>query len=413
MDTVFLYRLIDAVRDSLDRAGRHGYALHRADRHDVWFDLDWLQDYLHESGHESVPLMWEGRALPAHETWRIVRGSREREASRLDRTGEILLRDDALIAAVTACRDDGRKETVAVVGERAPGALQRFLDGYSDYARRKSREWPWICVVGGDPLPRPRGLDWNSLVLPSAFAEDLRSQISGFFSLADAYRRMKIPHRRGLLFTGPPGNGKTTALRLIASDRPEPFITCQVTDLTDRTEVDDAFDLAALDAPSILCFEDVDTLFKDDLGLSHFLNRLDGFQQLEGVLVLATTNHPDKLDEALTERPSRFDRIFHFGNPGPDERRRYLSESFGPALVERLVVETDGFSMAQVKEVRIAACLESIARGSTEPTPEAAFRAIERMRGMKSVARQDWDAGRTIAGFQYSRSCDARRPNSS
>ena len=51
-------------------------------------------------------------------------------------------------------------------------------------------------------------------------------------------------------------------------------------------------------APSILCLEDVDSLLTRDGSLSHFLNRLDGLAPLEGVLILATTNHPEDLDEA-------------------------------------------------------------------------------------------------------------------
>jgi hypothetical protein len=404
MDWLLFYRLIDAVRDSLDRAGRHGYTLSRADRHDVWLDLSWLQDFLDDAGYESIPLMWEGRSLPAHDTITVHSRASERELWRSDRTGDILLCEDALLAAVTVVGGDGIPETHLVVGERSPDALQRLLRKYGAYAHDRARDAAWITVIGGDPLPRPHGLDWNSLILEPRFREDLRNQVSSFFELRPDYERMRIPHRRGLLFTGPPGNGKTSALRLIASDRREPFFTYTLTKFSDRTELDEAFDRAALEAPSILCFEDVDSLFCDSLGLSHFLNRIDGIHPLEGVLILATTNHPDKLDAALTERPSRFDRIFHFGNPGPAERRRYLSGAFGAAFDERLVTATDGFSMAQVKEVRVSACLGAIHAGLREPTLAAALESIERMRGQRSVLQQEWEPGRTIAGFQWSRS---------
>jgi hypothetical protein len=412
MDTVFFYRLIDAVRDSLDRAGRHGYTLHRAERHEVWLDLGWLQDHLEAAGHESVPLMWEGRALAAHEGLKVHARAPQRELWRTDRTGAILLSDDALIAAVTVLPDDGMKDTFVIVGERAPGALQRLIDRYGAYARERARTWPWITVIGGDPLPRPRGLEWESLILPPGFRDDLRRQVGSFFELREDYARLKIPHRRGLLFTGPPGNGKTSALRLIASERVEPFFTYTMTNWTDRSELDEAFDKAALEAPSILCFEDVDSLFHENAGLSHFLNRIDGLHPLEGVLILATTNHPEQLDAALTERPSRFDRVYHFGNPGPEERRRYLREGFGAAYDERLVIETEGFSMAQVKEVRVSACLEAIHAGLGGPTMSAALASIARMRGQRAVVEREREPGRTIVGFQWSRSCNDRKPAS-
>src|SRR5439155_18893374 len=155
MDMVFFYRLIDAVRDSLDRAGRPGFTLHRAERHELWLDLGWLQDCLDEAGHECLPLMWEGRSLPAHDALRIHSRSGARRLWRCDRSGGILLRNDALVAAVTVLPDDGIKDTFVIVGERAPGALQRLVDEYGAYAQGRQRRRPWITVIGGDPLPRP------------------------------------------------------------------------------------------------------------------------------------------------------------------------------------------------------------------------------------------------------------------
>jgi SpoVK/Ycf46/Vps4 family AAA+-type ATPase len=123
--------------------------------------------------------------------------------------------------------------------------------------------------------------------------------------------------------------------------------------------------------------------------------------------VLATTNHPDKLDEALTERPSRFDRVFTFGNPREPERRAYLSKAFGPAFHERLVVGTDGFSVAQLKEVRVSACLESVEQGLPSPTLEAALRAIARLRGQKESLDAGWEEIRPI-GFSRARTRNSR-----
>jgi hypothetical protein len=403
MDTIFYYRLMDAVRDSLDRAGRHGYTLYRAENHEAWLDLIWLQEYLDERGHEAVPLHWEGRALCVHDVVKVPSRASERELHRFNRTGAILLRDDALVAAVTILSDDAVQETFVVVGECSQGALQRLATHYGEYSRSRARASPWITVIGKDPVPRPRGLTWDSLVLEPGLRDELRRQVDSFFAMAPEYERLKIPHRRGLLFAGPPGNGKTSALRIIASERPEPFFTFTLTKYSDRSEVDEAFDKAALEAPSILCFEDVDSLFQDNFGLSHFLNRIDGIHPLEGVLILATTNHPEQLDSALTERPSRFDRIFTFGNPGPEQRRQYLREGFGPAFDELLVDETDGFSMAQLKEVRVGSCLEAIQEALPGPTASAAIKVIRRLRGQRVELSNDWGPGRTIVGFQWSR----------
>jgi len=400
MDTVFFYRLIDAVRDSLDRAGREPYALQRIVRHDEWVDFALLQDYLDAVGCDEVPLYWEGRSFPVHDSIKLLK--RSDDLRRIERTGGIFLREEALLAPVVALSSHGVEDTVLIAGERVPGALKRLIDDYRKFARAHSRTKPWITVIGDDNLPRPRGLDWDSLVLDPGFRDDLRTQVDAFFAQRDEYVRMGVAHRRGMLFSGPPGNGKTSALRVIASVRDEPFILHKVKNHTDQSELDDAFNRAMREAPAILCFEDVDSLFDGGL-LSHFLNRIDGLYPLEGVLILATTNHPEKLDSAITERPSRFDRLFHFGNPAAPERRHFLKQGLGEAFDEDLVRQTDGFSMAQVKEVRVSACLEAIHAGLPGPTKDGALRSIERLRGQRGH-RPD----RRRAGAQHRLPLDPR-----
>ena len=72
------------------------------------------------------------------------------------------------------------------------------------------------------------------------------------------------------------------------------------------------------------------------------------------------------------------------------------------------MAETEGFSMAQVKEVRVSACVDAIHGGLSGPTVAAALKSIERMKGQRSVMEREWDAGRTIVGFN-----DARNPPTS
>src|SRR5436190_5179685 len=180
MDTIFFYRLMDAVRDSLDRSGRHGYTLYRVQSHELWLDLEWLQDFLEQRVYESVPLMWDGRALPVHDVVKVLPRSGERDLWRFNRSGAILLYEDALVAAVTILDDRAYDDTVVIVGERSGGALKRLVAEYGSYARQRARSSPWITVIGKDPVPRPRGLAWESLFLAPGLREDLRRQVSSF-----------------------------------------------------------------------------------------------------------------------------------------------------------------------------------------------------------------------------------------
>jgi ATP-dependent 26S proteasome regulatory subunit len=120
---------------------------------------------------------------------------------------------------------------------------------------------------------------------------------------------------------------------------------------------------------------------------------------MEGVLILATTNHPEELDAAVTHRPSRFDRMFVFSNPAPAERRIYLQKQFGLAFVEKLVATSEGLSFAQLKEAWVTACLEAVHAGRSEVSAGAALRAFDAIRDQGAACAGEWPSTRPV-GFQ-------------
>jgi ATP-dependent 26S proteasome regulatory subunit len=114
--------------------------------------------------------------------------------------------------------------------------------------------------------------------------------------------------------------------------------------------------------------EDIDSLITDK-NRSIFLNELDGFASNTGVVVIATTNHPEKLDPSILDRPSRFDRKFYFELPAAEERLRY-ARRWNDALQAEVRLEeevltelaslTDGFSFAYMKELFVSAMMQWI-----------------------------------------------------
>jgi hypothetical protein len=105
----------------------------------------------------------------------------------------------------------------------------------------------------------------------------------------------------------------------------------------------------------------------DNNNRSFFLNELDGFNSNTGLVVLATTNYPDRLDAAILNRPSRFDRKYYFNLPATPERLAYVAfwnERLQPALrlseraASRVVQRTENFSFAYLKELFVSATTE-------------------------------------------------------
>lgn len=134
-----------------------------------------------------------------------------------------------------------------------------------------------------------------------------------------------IPYRRGWLFEGPPGNGKSSLITAVASHLGTDVgvISLNTKDLDD-TSLSKLMQGATdpTDPPVLLVLEDVDCLFAERTAeegatrvtFSGLLNALDGVGAPENAIVIMTTNHPEKLDPALI-RPGRVDRRFVFADP--------------------------------------------------------------------------------------------------
>jgi DNA polymerase III delta prime subunit len=159
--------------------------------------------------------------------------------------------------------------------------------------------------------------DKSSVVLDLDLSEKLVTDAKSFLGRGEWYRKRGIPYRRGYLLYGPPGTGKTSFAQVMAAELNANI--CLLT-LTDPGLSDNRLAESMRDAPegSIILLEDVDAVFVDrrsstskaepGVSFSGLLNAIDGVASQEGRIFIMTTNHLEKLDDALT-RPGRCDKI--------------------------------------------------------------------------------------------------------
>ena len=223
-----------------------------------------------------------------------------------------------------------------------------------------------------------------NVILPPSLKRQVQDDFEQFFGARELYEQYGIPWKRGALFIGPPGNGKTHTIKALVNQLGRPCLLAKGFKseyATDQENMGVVFKRARMAAPCLLVLEDLDAMI-DDKNRAFFLNELDGFESNKGLVVLATTNHPDRLDPAILNRPSRFDRKYHFDLPAPSERLAYIvawNKKLQPELrpsenaVGAVVQQTEGFSFAYLKELFVSATVQWM---STKPEPGADRGAI-------------------------------------
>jgi SpoVK/Ycf46/Vps4 family AAA+-type ATPase len=219
--------------------------------------------------------------------------------------------------------------------------------------------------VGHDDAKILRKCSWDQLVLDPSIVSLLKNDFESFFEREEWFRKMRLPFRRGYLLHGPPGNGKSTAIRAILSSRGLTAFTIRLFDEKANDEhLEYLFERAAKQAPAVVLLEDIDRCFPraggsaTKVSLQTLLNCLDGVASEEGIITVATANDPTALDPAILRRPGRFDRVVLFADPTPELRRQYfvrMHPAFADVNLDEAVEESAGFSFAQLREAFIMA----------------------------------------------------------
>jgi hypothetical protein len=197
------------------------------------------------------------------------------------------------------------------------------------------------------------------IILPDTASERVLTALQVFWDAKAKFADKGQLFKRGVMLWGPPGSGKTCTLMLLTKDiiaREGIVILPSNPDLTTRalTEIR----RIEPDRPLICVLEDIDEMV-DQYGEHALLALLDGETQIDNVVFVATTNYPERLDQRLVNRPSRFDEIIKIDMPSAEARAVYFRArlnkmELSDSKLGEWVKDTNGLSIAHLKEIVVA-----------------------------------------------------------
>jgi cell division protease FtsH len=222
-------------------------------------------------------------------------------------------------------------------------------------------------------------------------AEEELVEIVDFLKNPDKYRKLGAMIPKGVLLSGPPGTGKTLLARAVAGEADVPFFSLSASEFIEMvvgvgaSRVRDLFEQAKKAAPAIIFIDELDAIGRSRGGpggglgghdereqtLNQILTEMDGFTGSEGVIVLAATNRPEILDQALL-RPGRFDRRVVVNPPDKDGRQKILEvHSRGKPIADEvdladIAAATPGMVGADLRNLVNEAALSAARRGDRE-----------------------------------------------
>lgn len=264
----------------------------------------------------------------------------------------------------------------------------------------------WDPMVSGAEMVTKPDITYDAVAGLDEQVESVREAIELPLTSPELFKKVGITPPKGILLVGPPGCGKTLLAKAVANQTDATFIRMVGSELAQKyigeggRMVRELFSLAKDKSPSIIFLDEIDAIGAKRLDgstsgdrevqrtLMQLLAELDGFDALEDVKIIAATNRPDILDDALL-RPGRFDRIITI--PLPDEKGRkailslHISTMSAKRInLQRVVEKTEGYSGAELKATCVEAGMIAIRDGRSSVSNDDLLQAVTRINEKKT-----------------------------
>lgn len=284
--------------------------------------------------------------------------------------------------------------------------LLDLLKEYNDEIKRSNIGCNMVLDRYGCKIENFRKMNWEDIFLPDNLVEQIRDDIDTFFKSEEIYKNRNLVWKRGAMYAGSPGNGKTSICRAIATTSHIPVIYCSLGASPNLHSIlSEMQSTISSNAPCIQIFEDADLFAKDPVSRAATLNMMDGLFTIDGVYTVATTNDPEKLDNAFTSRPSRFDSYFVIPEGTSKEISALLRSKIGEDFdkleenhKQEVISGLKGFSFSFVQEVAVYAVKQAM-KYNKPVDYETLHGSLERVINHARTSKEGTTAWSTPLGF--------------
>ncbi len=259
----------------------------------------------------------------------------------------------------------------------------------------------WDPMVSGAEMTEKPSISYEDVAGLDEQVESVREAIELPLLKPELFEKVGIVPPKGVLLVGPPGCGKTLLAKAVANHTEATFIRMVGSELAQKyigeggRMVRELFSLAKEKSPSVIFLDEIDAIGAKRLDgstsgdrevqrtLMQLLAELDGFDALQDVKIIAATNRPDILDDALL-RPGRFDRVIEIPIPDDDARKSILkvhlkSMNTKKINIQRIVERTKGYSGAELKATCVESGMIAIRDGRNTVTQSDVLNAVGRL----------------------------------
>jgi len=246
--------------------------------------------------------------------------------------GQLLLQKDDSHFIVTVDINLQWRNSVQVEGSaKRRKKIERFISEVNSIAREQNFYRGKKIEFGGRiQFLSVKNKSWESIILDPAIKREVRANTINFLNKRKRWAEYGIPQKRGVLLAGEPGTGKTVICKALMAEADG--VTCITTNaygLSADEYITELYDMAQDLSPCIVFIEDIDLIglnreeyhYQSGPALLSLLNVLDGVEEKHEIITVATTNNLETLDRAITQRPSRFDRVVKLPLPSLKERK--------------------------------------------------------------------------------------------